>query len=259
MFLWAGDYRLEEHVGAPGDPVQDALAMPHNAPEAVSVEINDRAIRELLARAAGVTNLQKTEGVQLIVIGDERSRPAESPPIYGLSHYTLRYPTVEARELFSEQFQAQIKKYLTIRLTGHTRDFAVASFSGPKKVRFSQPRSIDVVLNAYREIPEPLLKLWKEDGKAVGYYLVDGELAWTFRFMGQFPWRQVVDAQEFDPKLKDVFADARKKAEANLQARGVMPKLGYCHAYWAEQKKVLQEAYKIRWWSPTDLNGGVYD
>ena len=74
-----------------------------------------------------------------------------------------------------------------------------------------------------------------------------------------FPWRQVVDTQEFDPKLKDVFAEARKKAEANLQARGVVRQLGYCHAYWAELKKVLQEAYKIRWWSPTDLNGGAYD
>jgi hypothetical protein len=259
MFLWAGDYRLEEYVGAPGDPVQYALGMPHNAPEAVSVEINERAIRELLARAAGVTKLQKTEEVQLVVIGDDMSRPAGSPPIYGLSHYTLRYPTVEARGLFSEQYQAQIKKYLTIRLTGHTRDFAAASFSGPKKAGSLQPRSIDVVLNAYREIPEPWLKLWKEDEKAVGYYLVDGEVAWTFRFMGQFPWRQVVDAQEFNPKLKDVFADARKKAEANLQARGVERKLGYCHAYWAELRKVLRETYKIRWWSPTDLNGGFYD
>jgi len=259
MFLWADDYRLEEYVGASGDPVQDALGMPHNAPEVVSAEINDRAIREILARAAGVASLQKTEGVQLVVVGDGISRPAASPPTYQLSHYALRYPTVEAREFFSEQFQTQIKKYLTIRLTGHTRDFAVASFSRPKKAASSQPRSIDDVLNAYREIPEPWLKLWKEHGKAVGYYLVDGELAWTFRFMGQLPWRQVVDAQEFDPKLKDVFADARKKAEANLQARGVVRQLGYSHLYWAELKKVLQESYKIRWWSPTDLNGGIYE
>ncbi len=259
MFLWAGDYRLEEYIGAPGNPVQDALGMAHNAPEAVSVEINDRAIRRLLASAAGVANLQKTEGVQLVVVGDGWPRPPASPPVDRLSHYTLRYPSVEARELFSEQFQTQIDKYLTIRLTGHTRDFAVASFSGRKKAGSSQPRSIDVVLNAYREIPESWLKLWKEDGKAVGYYLMDGELAWTFRFMGQVPWREVVDAQEFDPKLKDVFADARKRAEANLQARGVERKLGYCHVYWAELKKVLQEAYKIRWWCPTDLNHGNYD
>src|SRR5262245_1024652 len=167
-FLWAGDYRLEEYVGAPGDPVQPALGLAHNAPEAVSKEINDRAIRELLARAARVTNLEKTEGVKLVVAGDGTSRPAESPPVYRLSHYTLCYPTVEARELFSEQFQAQIKKYLTIRLTGHTRAFAEASFSQQKKVGSSQPRSINVVLNAYREIPEPWLKLWKEDGKTVG-------------------------------------------------------------------------------------------
>jgi hypothetical protein len=259
LLLSAGDYRLEEYVGTSGDPLQDALAMPHNTPEAVSVEINDRAIRELLAKAAKVTNVKKTEGIQLIVNGDPSSREAESPPIYGLSHYTLCYPAVEARELFSEQFQAQIKKYLTIRLTGHTREFAVASFSRLKKAALSQPRSVDVVLNAYREMPEPWLKLWKEDGKAVGYYVVDEDLAWTFRFIGRFPWRQVVDAQEFDPKLKEVFADARKRAESNLQARGVKRQLGYCHAYWGELKKVLQEDSKIRWWSPTDLNRAIYD
>src|SRR6266850_7394166 len=108
MVLWAGDYRLEEYVGAPGNRVQQALGMPHNGPEAVSAELNDRAIRELLARAARVTNLQKTEGVQLIVSGDGMSRPADSPPIYALSHYTLNYPTVEARELFSERLQTQL-------------------------------------------------------------------------------------------------------------------------------------------------------
>ncbi len=259
MFLWAGDYRLEVFVGNPGDPVQAALGMPHNGPEAVSVEINDRTIRELLARAAGVTNLQKTEGVQLIVNGDGCSRSAESPPVYAFSFYTLNYPTVEARELFSERFQMQIENYLRIRLTGHTRDFAVASVQ-PRPPTPAVTRSSKItVLNVYKEVPDSWLKLWEEAGKPVGYYLVDGALAWTFRFMGTHIWLEVVDAQEFDPKLKNVFADARKKAQANLKARGVVPRLGVCHTYWAELEKVLHEDYKIRWWCPTDLNAGVYD
>ncbi len=256
MVLWAGDYRLEEFVGAPGAPCQAALGMPHNAPQAVTAEINDPAIRKLLGRAAGVAKLQNTEGVQLTVSGDGGPHPAESSPVYSLSHYTLNYPTLEARELFAERFQKEIKNYLTIRLTGHTRAFAEASYSRPKK---RDPSSIDVVLNAYKEVPEPWLKLWNDSDRAIGYYLVDGELAWTFRFMGQFPHLEIVDAQEFDPKLKDVFADARKKAEANLQARGAVRKLGYCHPYLAELKKVLQEDYGIRWWRPTDLNEGIYD
>lgn len=204
------------------------------------------------------TESHHTEGVQLVVTADEWSSTNQSPPIYALSHYTLRYPTVEARELFTEQFQTQIKKYLTIRLTGHTQDFAVASFSRPPKTA-SAPRSVDVVLNAYKEIPETWLKLWKVDEKAIGYYLVDGDLVWTFRFSGQFPWREIVDGQEFDPKLKDIFAEARKKVEANLTARGIVHRLGYVHAYWAELKKMLLEDYKIKWWCPTDLNQGVYD
>lgn len=259
MVLWAGDYRLEVFVGASGDTVQSPLGMPHNGPKAVSAEINDRTIRELLARAAGVTNLQKTEGVQLIVNGDGSSCSAESPPVYALLFYTLNYPTVEARELFSERFQAQIKNYLRIRLTGHTRDFAVASVQRRSPTSALMRSSKITVLNVYKEVPDSWLKLWEEAEKPVGYYLVDGELAWTFRFMGTNISGEVVDAQEFDSKLKDVFADTRKKAEANLTARGVVPRLGYCHAYWAELKKVLREDYKIRWWCPTDLNAGVYD
>lgn len=256
MVLWAGDYRPEENVYPPGNPLQ-ALGVPHNGPAAVTAEINDQAIRQLLAKAAGVTNLQKTEGIQLSVAAGEWS--ATNQPIYSLSRYTIAYPTVEARELFSEGFQMQIKKYLGIRLTGHTRDFAVASFSRPPQRGAHPPRSVDVVLNVYPEIPETLLKLWKEDGKSVGYYLVDGDLVWTYRFSGTYPYREVVDAQEFDPRLKEVFAGAREKATANLAARGVTRGLGYCHLYWAELKKVLREDYKIRWWCPTDLNRGVYD
>jgi hypothetical protein len=71
--------------------------------------------------------------------------------------------------------------------------------------------------------------------------------------------RQVVDAREFDPKLDQVFAKAREKAGANLEARGVVRKLGYCHAYWAELKKVLREDHQIGWWCPRDLNQGIYD
>lgn len=257
MVLWAGDYRLEVFVGAPG--VQAALGMPHNGPEAVSAEINDRTIRELLAKAAGVTNLQKTEGVQLIVNGDGSSRSAESPPVYALSFYTLNYPTVEARELFSERLQTQIMNYLGLRLTGHTRDFAVASVQRRSLTPALMRSSKITVLNVYKEVPDSWLKLWEEAGKPVGYYLVDGELAWTFRFMGKDILGEVVDAQEFDPKLKKVFADARKQAEANLTSQGVVRRLGYCHTYWAELRKVLQEDYKIRWWCPTDLNAVIYD
>src|SRR5262249_9583316 len=143
MVLWAGDYRLEEYVGAPGNPCQAALGMRHNTPDAVTAEVNDRAIRELLARAAGVKSLQKTEGVQLTVSEDGGSHSAESAPVYWLSHYTVNYPTLEARELFTERFREEIKNYLRIRLTGHTRAFAEASYSRPKKRAPSQPRSTD--------------------------------------------------------------------------------------------------------------------
>jgi hypothetical protein len=254
--LWASDYELAKNVY----PAGDALRLSHNSPEAVTSEINDRSIRELLAKAAGVTNLLPTEAFQLVVTADERPLSVDASPLYGLGHYyTIKYPSLEARELFSARFQLQIEKYLGIRLAGHTRQFAVASFSRNTKRAVSRPTSKDIVLRVYKEVPDSWLTLWKEDGKAVGYCVVDGELVWTFRFSGQSAWLEVVDGQEFDPKLKQVFADAGKKAKDNLTARGVVRRLGYCHSYWPELKKVLREEYKIHWWCPTDLNEGSYD
>ena len=144
MILLADDYGLGEYVGPPADPVQEALRTPDNGPEAVTVEINTQSIRKLLARSAGVTNLQKTEGIQLIVSGDETRHPTDLSPIYGQAHYNLKYPTAEAKEAFSDQFQTQIKNYLTLRLTGHTKDFAVASISRPKRSASARRRMIDI-------------------------------------------------------------------------------------------------------------------
>lgn len=96
-------------------------------------------------------------------------------------------------------------------------------------------------------------------GKQVGYYLVDGELAWTFRLMNPAPWCRIADAQEFDPKLKETFAAARKKAEENLAAHGVVRQTGYVYYYQAELKKVLREEHKIHWRAPTELNAGIIE
>jgi len=264
--LWAEDDPLRENVCQPRDPPQEALGLPHNGPEAVTAEINDKAIRKLLTKTAGVTSsleaVLKTEEVRLTVTADDWSDSPLAKPMHSLSHYVLRYPTLQARDRLPTRLRAEIKRYLTIRLTGHTRDFAVASFSRTLPAASSAtPSSTNVVLDTYKEVPESWLKVWEVDGKAAGYYVIDGPLAWTWRGWGNCLelGPSLSDTQVGDPKLKEVFAEARKKATANLKARRVRPGLGYCHADWAELKKVLWEDYQIRWWCPTDLNGGYFD
>jgi hypothetical protein len=64
-----------------------------------------------------------------------------------LSRYVLHYPSLEARNPFSERYRTQMETYLSLRLTGHTRAFVVASFTQSRKLIVPQRRSIDVLLN----------------------------------------------------------------------------------------------------------------
>src|SRR6185369_17814023 len=65
--LSATDYELESRIGATGSPMQSALVLSHNSPEAVTAEVNDPAIRRALAQAAGVKDFQKILDIQLSV------------------------------------------------------------------------------------------------------------------------------------------------------------------------------------------------
>jgi hypothetical protein len=256
----AADFELEDSIYSPGNPVQSALAVRHNGPEAVTTEVNDPAIRKAFAEVAGIKDFWMTNAVTLSVSGDNWKAAIDSEHALSFSHYTLKYPSREAKSMIPVRLQDEIKEYLRTRLIGHTREFALASLARKTSASVPAERSQALVLKEYKEIPASWLKPWEQEGKQVGYYVVDGELAWTFYILGgNFPWREVVDAQEFDPKLKDAFNGARKEAERNLAARGVKRQLGHCHAYWAEFKKVLRENYRIKWRCPSDLNLAVYD
>ena len=76
----------------------------------------------------------------------------QSPPVYVYA-YILNYPTVEAKELFSERFQTQIKNYLRIRLIG------VASVQVRSPTPALMRSSKITVLNVYKEVPDLWLKL----------------------------------------------------------------------------------------------------
>jgi len=68
------------------------------------------------------------------------------------------------------------------------------------------------------------------------------------------------DSQEFQPELQAKFYAARKTAKENLIARGVKPRIGSIHTYWAELQRILREEYSISWYTPAEMNPGtMYD
>src|SRR5688500_7148540 len=98
----AAEYEVESRIGPPGNPVQSARVLDHNAPEAVNAEVNDPAIRKALAQAAGLKDFRKIQDIQLTVTSDRWRESSNLNRFLSFgSYYKLRYPTVEARSLFS--------------------------------------------------------------------------------------------------------------------------------------------------------------
>ncbi|QCZ92137.1 hypothetical protein [Salinimonas iocasae] len=63
---------------------------------------------------------------------------------------------------------------------------------------------------------------------------------------------EVFDAQEQDPNLASIFAEADRLAERKV---GNVPRnIDFVHAFWGQKKKILKGNYGIKWHSPAELN-----
>lgn len=68
-------------------------------------------------------------------------------------------------------------------------------------------------------------------------------------------------------QIKKINNELEKKIEKALKEQlgeedynDLKRKLGFCHRYWAEKKRILREEYGITWYAPTECNPGVrYD
>ncbi len=66
----------------------------------------------------------------------------------------------------------------------------------------------------------------------------------------------LTDPIENEPEMKEIIKQVRRKTEAKLHDRKKMR--GFCHLYWHTQKRILKERYNIQWFSPVDLNPGIW-
>ena len=70
------------------------------------------------------------------------------------------------------------------------------------------------------------------------------------------------DPIEDRPWLWSKLRAAEREAEANLAERKrefgpTGTRLGWCHAVWAEKKRILREKYGIEWRTPAEMNPRV--
>ncbi|WP_338846285.1 hypothetical protein V8J88_21310 [Massilia sp. W12] len=69
--------------------------------------------------------------------------------------------------------------------------------------------------------------------------------------------RVLRDPIEEDPKASSIIAQAREEAEVIVKQRGLSGK-GVCHSIWFEQARILQDKFQIKWFSPKEMNPGVF-
>jgi hypothetical protein len=65
------------------------------------------------------------------------------------------------------------------------------------------------------------------------------------------------DPKDTDPKYREIMRKAGREADESLarDCPGLKGKIGYCHAYWGEKKRILKEKYALDWHSPVGNKG----
>ena len=64
------------------------------------------------------------------------------------------------------------------------------------------------------------------------------------------------DPIEDNPKYQERIKQAEEEAGHNTSY--YKSRMGYCHLFWREKKRILKEKYGIDWKTPAELNPYVY-
>ncbi len=103
---------------------------------------------------------------------------------------------------------------------------------------------------------------WGPYGGPISYYLIDGDIAWTYIFLTDPNLlepqvrSEKVDAKEFDPKYRKIIKDAEIEAALKMQEKRVR-ELGSIHSFWIWKREYLKQK-GIDWKSPMDLNKNTW-
>lgn len=249
----------------------------------INQEITDPKFIEALGKTTGLSNSD------LATV-----RVVNVPSSLGLEIYQIGKPD-KGFELIS----ALLKSYADRRGAGHTKEFSFMAMTNRMNHSSIFDHDLALLIRAKPELPSDLLKLDdfgtrtnktgetvsqstsvsmvngrpqtnvtayspKQDEicRWVSYFLVDGEIAWTY-FMQlkaddsfDYVSEQKVDAKEFDPKFKKIIHDIDAEIQAEMKKNGTSGHLGSVHTYWRLKKERLK-AKGIDWQSPAELNQNI--
>ncbi len=165
-----------------------------------------------------------------------------------------------------------VEKYVDGRKEGHSAEYMLSVLKISEPNQKTDDNDLKIILKQY---PETSLKKLQKDWeiidsnsgikiRSVGYYLVDGDIAWTYQFSidpnnaNSHVFREKVDAKEYDPKYKKIIKEAEIAAASKMEEKKVSG-LGSIHLFWIWKKEYLQQK-GVDWKSPVDLNPGTsYD
>ena len=229
----------------------ERINLPHNSPEKIIKEVLGK---EFIKKIGEKFNFNEAE-LKRIVLKHNKENECIDIERYG-----------GEEEVFEKVFET-IDNYVRSRQDGHTKEYAVTYLKEHQKIIDANDKDLRFLLKEYPYIPVGWLK--KEDcrifyndpndsERCVFYYLIDGEIAWTYELLikpGESTWcmEEKLDAKEFDPKLKEIFEAVEKRIDKKMDEERLSKKLGACHTFWRLKKKYLKER-GIEWKAPTELN-----
>jgi len=227
------------------------IDLPHNSYNTIGKEVQSDEVRKLLLRII--------------------RRPDDTAVRYLVSEHGIQVssPTLDKQE--AKSLLGVLSEYVQCRMSGHTAEYALASFR--QRSLETRPQTNGYLATLFETFPS-LPRDWvKEDPFPPAtvstpnfiippkqFVVIDGEVAWTYYvpFGGPRVLQEYrVDAQEFDPKLRPKFDAAEQEARQNLEKRGVKKGIGYFHRFADEVDTILWQKYRLKRRSFRDLNPGI--
>jgi len=252
----------------------DVVPLDHNRPKLLTEEVNSFEIQKVLLKQPLLTTVPAflsklrlevvSDFLELIPVveKDKSENEADGWLQMDIGGVKLQWPSAEDKERVPKSYQDALNDYLKIRLSGHSKAYAIASIQKRGLRHAVADLSLLMLLRRHPDVPYSWVKRTtrtispRPQSQDTEYLVVDGPVAWVFTVHTQQSIVDVerLDAQAIDETLAPKFNEADKEAQPRLEQRGIKPKLGYVHAYWPELEKVLKEKFGLTWYSPDQLN-----
>lgn len=230
------------------------VSVSHNSPAQLKKELKDKAFLQMLG---GYLGIKPEKAAKLKFTYDTEDECFEL-------QQNGTHPAV-----FNSIGEA-IDRYVQERYDGHTKKYMLASFEEISNVTDVNDKDLLLLLKEYPYLPPSWLnktecrRFYTDPNgteRCISYFLVDGEIAWTYELIiksdgSSFCSERKRDAKEYDPKYRMIIKDTEKQVGRKMKKKGIRG-IGSIHYFWRFKKKKLKKK-GIDWRSPSELSPGTF-